>query len=175
MLKYYKLKYMKKILLFFIALVATACGALRPTTCSVQPTFYSYRYVYIMPTGSVTGSTRVYSSYDRSYVSGGVTRTTNPSDLMSGYMMQKGFTVLPQLDQTKLEETLVLSYGETGKRSVGFLWLSDATGIIIQFRDAKTNELVASAEAEDSGSTEADNIRYAIREALDAIFASPIH
>ena len=62
---------------------------------------------------------------------------------------------------------------ETGHRSVGFLWLFDATSIIIQFRDAATNELVASAEAEDYGSTEADNIRYAIREALDAIFASP--
>ena len=78
-----------------------------------------------------------------------------------------------QLDQNKLEETLVLSYGETGHRSVGFLWLFDATSIIIQFRDAKTNELVASAESEDYGSTEADNVRYAIRNALDAIFASP--
>ena len=165
---------MKKILVFFIALVATGCGALRPTTCSVLPTFYKYRYVYIMPTGSVTGSTGVYT-IDRTYVTGGVTRTTNPADMMSGYLMQKGFTILPQLDQNKLSETMVLNYGETGHRSVGFLWLFDATSIIIQFRDAATNELVASAEAEDYGSTEADNIRYAIREALDAIFASPRH
>ena len=163
---------MKKILVFFIALVATGCGALRPTTCSVQPTFYKYRYVYIMPTGSVTGSTSV-RTIDRNYVTGGVTKTVNPADMMSGYLMQKGFTILPQLDQNKLSETMVLSYGETGHRSVGFLWLSDATSIIVQFRDAATNELVASAEAEDYGSTEADNIRYAIREALDAIFASP--
>lgn len=163
---------MKKIVLFLIALVATACSALKPTTCSVLPTFYKYRYVYIMPTGSVTGSTGVYT-IDRTYVSGGVTKTTNPADLMSGYLMQKGFVVLPQLDQNKLSETLVLSYGETGHRSVGFLWLFDATSIIIQFRDAQTNEIVASAEAEDYGSTEADNIRYAITGALDAIFAQP--
>ena len=167
---------MKKILVFFIALVATGCGALRPTTCSVQPTFYKYRYVYIMPTGSVTGSSEIYTHrLDRNttYVSGGITKTTNPADMMSGYLMQKGFTILPQLDQNKLAETLVLSYGETGHRSVGFLWLFDATSIIIQFRDAQTNDLIASAESEDYGSTEADNIRYAIREALDAIFASP--
>jgi len=165
---------MKKILFFFVlAIVATGCGALKPTTCTVHPDFYKYRYVYIMPTGSVTASTGVHTSYDRSYVSGGVTKTTNPADLMSGYLMQKGFTILPQLDQTKLSETLVLSYGETGKRSVGFLWLSDATSIIIQFRDAQTNELIASAEAEDYGSTEADNIRYALTSALDAIFAQP--
>ena len=164
---------MKKIVFFLVALLATSCGALRPTTCSVQPSFYQYRYVYVMPTGSVTGSTAVHASYDYRYVSGGKTKTTNPTDLMAGYLMQKGFTVLPQLDQNKLSETMVVSYGETGHRSVGLLWLSDATSIILQFRDAQTNELVASAESEDYGSTEADNIRYAITNALDAIFASP--
>ena len=164
---------MKKIVLFLIVLVAAACGSVKPTTCSVQPTFYKYRYVYIMPTGSVIGSTAVSTSYVDNRVHGGVTRTTNPSDMMSGVLMQKGFTILPQLDQNKLAETLVLSYGETGHRDVGFLWLSTSTGIIIQFRDAQTNELIASAEAEDFGSTEADNVRYAIQKALDAIFAQP--
>ena len=164
---------MKKILFFFIALAATACSALKPTTCTVQPTFFKYRYVYIMPTGTVTGSTGVHTSLDRSYVSGGVTKTTNPADMMSGSLMQKGFTIIPQLDQSKLSETLVVSYGETGHRSVGFLWLFDATSIILQFRDAQTNDLIASAESEDYGSTEADNIRYAIRNALDAIFEQP--
>ena len=164
---------MKKIVLFLAAIVLTACGALKPTTCSVQPTFYKYRYVYIMPTGSVTGSTGVYTSYVDNRVHGGVTRTTNPSDMMSGYLMQKGLTILPQLDEAKKTETLVLSYGETDHRDVGFLWLSTSTGIIIQFRDAQTNDLIASAEAEDYGSTEADNVRYALRKALDAIFAQP--
>lgn len=164
---------MKKLLLFFAALALTACGALKPTTCSVQPTFYKYRYVYIMPTGSVTGSTGVYTSYVDNRVHGGVTRTANPSDMMSGYLMQKGLTILPQLDEAKKAETLVLSYGETDRRDVGLLWLSTSTGIIIQFRDALTNDLIASAEAEDYGSTEADNVRYAIRKALDAIFAQP--
>jgi hypothetical protein len=126
-----------------------------------------------MPTGSVTGSAGVYASYVDNRVYGGKTKTANPADLMSGILMQKGFTILPQLDQNKLSETLVLSYGETDHRSVGFLWLFDATSIIIQFRDAQTNELVASAESEDYGSTEADNIRYAIRNALDAIFEQP--
>ena len=164
---------MKKILIFIATLALTACGALKPTTCSVHPNFYKYRYVYIMPTGSVTGSTGVYTSYVDDRVRGGVTRTTNPSDMMAGTLMQKGFTILPQLDQNKLAETLVLSYGETGHRDVGFLWLSTSTGIIIQFRDAQTNDLIASAEAEASGSTEADDVRYAIEKAMDAIFSQP--
>ena len=165
---------MKKILFFlFAALAMTGCAPLKQTVCSVQPTFYKYRYVYIMPTGSVTGSTGVYTSYVDNRVYGGKTKTANPADLMSGILMQKGFTILPQLDQNKLAETLVLNYGETGQRDVGFLWLSTSTNIIIQFRDAQTNDLIASAEAEDVGSTEADNVRYAIQKALDAIFAQP--
>lgn len=91
---------------------------------------------------------------------------------MSGYLMQRGYTVIPQLNEKKLAETLIVSYGETGQRSMEFLWLFDATSIIVQFRDAQTNELIASAEAEDYGSTAADNVRYAIRRALDTIFSS---
>ena len=124
-----------------------------------------------MQTGSVTGSSEMYA-LDNGVILGGTTNTTNPTDIMSGYLMQRGYTVIPQLNEKKLAETLIVSYGETGQRSVGFLWLFDATSIIVQFRDAQTNELIASAEAEDYGSTAADNVRYAIRRALDTIFYS---
>lgn len=162
---------MKKVLLFFVVALFTACSALRPVTYSVQPTLLNYKYVYIMQTGSVTGSSEMYA-LDNGVILGGTTNTINPTDIMSGYLMQRGYTVLPRLDEKKLSETLVVSYGETGQRSVGFLWLFDATSIIVQFRDAQTNELIASAEAEDYGSTAADNVRYAIRRALDTIFYS---
>ena len=162
---------MKKILLFFAVALFTACSSLRPVTYSVQPTLFNYKYVYIMQTGSVTGSSNIYT-LDNGTIIGGTTNTTNPTDIMSGYLMQRGYTVIPQLNEKKLAETLIVSYGETGQRSVGFLWLFDATSIIIQFRDAQTNELIASAEAEDYGSTAAENVRYAIRRALDTIFSS---
>ena len=162
---------MKKVLLFFVVALFTACSALKPVTYSVQPTLFNYKYVYIMQTGSVTGSSDIYT-LDNGIIMGGVTNSTNPTDVMSGYLMQKGYTILPQLNENKLSETLVVSYGETGQRSVGFLWLFDATSIIIQFRDAQTNELIASAEAEDYGSTAAENVRYAIRRALDSIFST---
>lgn len=149
-----------------------SCGGLQPVQVSVQPNFYKYRYVYVMPTGSVTASSGVYST-SSGYVSGGVTRSVNPTDIITGYLMRKGMNILPALDQNKLSETMVVSYGEAGRRNMGFLFLDVATGIVIQFRDAATNDLVASAQAEDSGYTEADNVRYAIERALDAIFSSP--
>lgn len=149
----------------------TACGGLQPVSVTVQPNFYNYRYVYVMPTGSVTASTGVYA-YDNT-VSGGLTRTINPTDAITGYLMKKGYSILPALDNDKLNETMVVSYGETDRRSAGFLYLDVATEVVIHFRDAKTNDLLASAQAEDYGLTEADNVRYAINRALDAIFSSP--
>lgn len=163
---------MKKILLLScITLIITACSTLKPVTYTVNPKLFNYRYVYIMQTGSVTGSSELYT-LDDGIILGGTTTSANPTDIISGYLMQKGYVIIPQLDEKKLSETLVVNYGETGRRSMGFLWLFDATSIIIQFRDAQTNDLVASAEAEDYGYTEADNVRLAIRRALDTIFSS---
>lgn len=166
------MKTLKGFLACLMLLTMTACGSLQPVTTSVQPTFYKYKYLYIVPTGSVTASTSVHTNYDGT-VSGGLTRTVNPADIIKGYLMKKGMNILPALDQDKLSETLVVNYGETGRRSAGFLFLDVATEIVIQFRDAKTNDLVASAQAEDYGRTEADNVRYAIERALDAIYSSP--
>ena len=111
---------MKKVLLFFVVAIFTACSTLRPVTYSVQPTLLNYKYVYIMQTGSVTGSSEMYA-LDNGVILGGTTNTINPTDIMSGYLMQRGYTVLPRLDEKKLSETLVVSYGETGQRSMGFL------------------------------------------------------
>ena len=44
---------------------------------------------------------------------------------------------------------------------------------IVTFNLSLKYDVIASAEAEDYGSTEADNVRYALRKALDAIFAQP--
>lgn len=165
------MKTIKGLIACVLLLSMTACGGLQPVTVTVQPNFHKYRFVYVMPTGSVTASTGVYA-YDNT-VSGGVTRTINPTDAITGYLMKKGYSILPALDNDKLAETMVVSYGETGRRSAGFLFLDVATEVVIQFRDAKTNDLVASAQAEDYGQTEADNVRYAIERALDAIFSSP--
>jgi hypothetical protein len=49
---------------------------------------------------------------------------------------------------------------------------SYAISVNIQFRDAKTFELIASGEAEGIGSTEADDVRNAVNKALHSIFAN---
>ena len=90
--------------------------------------------------------------------------------------MEKGYIILPQLQEEFLDKTLVVSFGELPKQLNG-LTFSTCT-ILLQFRDAKTSELVASSKADGVSKnewsfihpTEADGVRNAIIRALDALF-----
>ena len=95
--------------------------------------------------------------------------TTNPSEVIAGYLMKKGYTILPELTADLEEKTLVINYGHLGKRRLSLF--SHSNIVILQFRNAQTHELVASSEAEGgNGANEANDILQAITRALDALF-----
>ncbi len=95
-------------------------------------------------------------------------KSVNPRDIISGYLTKKGFIVLDKIDDFLIEKTLIVNYGESGKRSFGFGYATETT---IQFITAKSKELVASITAEGCGDTEADDIKKAIRKAINALFS----
>ena len=66
------------------------------------------------------------------------------------------------------KETLIVNYGESGRRNRGLGYTIEVT---IQFISAYTHEMFCSCTAEGQGSTEADDIRQAIKRALDGLFA----
>lgn len=125
-----------------------------------------YKYAYIRPTGSLTsGLGTVYNSGNNIYGSATI-RSVNPSEIIAGNLMQKGFIILPVIDPDLLDDTVIVSYGETGRRMVGFGYAIEVT---IQFISAETNGKVCTCKAEGKGLTEADDIRKAINRALSAI------
>ncbi|MBQ9312862.1 MAG: hypothetical protein IJ213_07450 [Bacteroidales bacterium] len=119
----------------------------------------NYKYVYVTPTKELT------SSYGEIINSLGytVSKSVNPQDVISGILINKGYIILPELDSAIAEETLVVTYGESGRRYVSSGYTIEVT---IQFISAKTHKLVCSCTAEGQGSTEADDIREAITRAL---------
>ncbi len=162
---------MKK--LFFCALVAmfafASCGVMLKTpVASVKSNVYKYNYVYVVPTSGVTSSSGVSGGQFGLGVYGGQTKTVNPSEVISGYLMKIGYTPIPSIIEDLAEKTLVVSYGYTGRRQLGLF--AYASCIIIQMRDAKTHEMVASCEAEGCGDDETDDILQAIHSGLNAIF-----
>lgn len=159
---------MKKILtLFIVALSLTSCRlVLNAPIVQRHSSLYNYAYVYVVPTAAVTSSPGVYGGQYGVY--GGATRTISPSEVIGGYLMKKGYTPIPSVTDDLADKTLVVSYGFTGRRKLG--WFAYASCIIIQMRDAKTHQIVASCESEGCGSDETYDILQAITSGLNAIF-----
>lgn len=146
---------------FFI--IFTGCTTLRPATVVKNDNISNYQYLIINGTTSLTSGTGgfvngVYYSESKS---------VNPRDVISGYMAKKGFIILPELDNELLDKTLLVTYGESGRREVFWGYTTEVT---IQFISPVTKQLSFSSTAEGIGSTEADDIKKAITRALDALF-----
>lgn len=127
-----------------------------------------FKYAYISPTKELTSSTG--SAYGGQYgiYGSSTTKSVNPSDVIAGILIQKGYVILPELNPELAKETLIVNYGESGRRNRGLGYTIEVT---IQFISADTNQMICSCTAEGQGSTEADDIRQAIKRALDGLFA----
>lgn len=95
-------------------------------------------------------------------------KTVNPADLITGIFIKEGLIRLPELKPELAEETLIINYGESGKRNTGGLG-GYTLEVTIQLISAKTSSFVCSCTAEGQGSTEADDIRHAITRCLNEL------
>ena len=106
---------------------------------TVKGDLWKYSYFYVVPTNGVT------SNFG----------TISPSEIVSGYLMQKGYNVLSSESPELLDKTLAVTYGIIGN------------GIIIQMKDAKTQELVATYQVDGFSVGAASQIREATYKALE--------
>lgn len=161
---------MKRIYLFTIAIIGilflNSCGSLKAPVIHQFRSIDGYKYVYITPTAEVTSSTGVaYAIGNGLY--GNTSKTINPSDVISGIFLKNGFIRLPELKPELLDQTIVVNYGESGRRNKGLGYTIEVT---IQILSAKTSEPICICTAEGQGETEADDVRIAIIRALTPIF-----
>jgi len=161
---------MKRIYILTIAIInlflISSCGSLKAPTIHQFNSIEGYRYVYITPTAELTSSTGVaYAVGNGLY--GNSSKTINPSDVISGIFLKNGFIRLPELKPDLSDQTIVVNYGESGRRNKGLGYTIEVT---IQILSAKTNEPICICTAEGQGETEADDIRIAINRALTPLF-----
>lgn len=149
--------------LLILSLLTFGCASLRPATSIKNGSLDSYRYFYITPTNSLTSSSG--ATISGQYYS--TSKTVNPSDVITGILSKDGLIRLPELKPELTDETMIINYGESGRRNTG---LGGYTiEVTIQFISAKTSSLVCSCTAEGQGSTEADDIRQAITRCLNEL------
>lgn len=153
--------------LFILIAWSYGCASLRPTlrpaTSVKNASLVGYKYIYVSPTNSVTAGSGFTINGDLT----SKTNTLNPADLITGIFIKEGLIRLPELKPELAEETLIINYGESGKRNTG---LGGYTlEVTIQLISAKTSSFVCSCTAEGQGSTEADDIRQAITRCLNEL------
>ena len=157
-------------ILFCLVLMSSCAATLLPVSVQQNSTLDGYKYVYITPTSGITSTTG--GVYGGSYGVYGSTQTQSiyPSDIIAGIMIKKGFTQIPNISPELASQTLIINYGESGRRNVGLL--SYTIEVTLQILSAKTHEIVCISTAEGLGSTEVDDIRIAITRALEEVFPS---
>jgi hypothetical protein len=158
---------MKTSRLFIISLISLfiiSCTSLKPVTSVRIGTIEDYQFIYISPTNSLTSSTG--TMIGGQYIA--TTKSVNPADVIAGILSKKGLVRLPELKPDITDQTLIVNYGESGRRDIGLGYTIEVT---IQFISAKSNQLICSCTAEGLGSTEADDIRQAITRCLDELMS----
>ena len=149
-------------------LLANGCAPLRTPVIVRNAPIEMYKYAYISPTKELTSSTG--GTYGGQYgiYGSSTTKSVNPSDIIAGILIQNGFIIVSEIKSELAKETVIVNYGESGRRNRRFGYTIEVT---IQFISADTNQMICSCTAEGQGSTEADDIRQAIKRALDGLFA----
>lgn len=162
------MKYLQSLALLVMGLfLLISCGSLKAPIIKQNEPISSYRYFYIMPTPELTSSSGgVYGSHYGVY-GRSLTKTIIPSDIISGTLLKQGFVRLPEIDPNLADKTLIVNYGESGRRNLNFGYSIEVT---IQFLSALTHSVVCVCTAEGQGSTESDDIRIAINRALEPLF-----
>ncbi|MBO4308030.1 MAG: hypothetical protein J5848_06955 [Bacteroidales bacterium] len=158
----------KTIFILLMPLLFASCVSLQPVRVTRNSSLDQYTYFYITPTETKTGSSG--GVYGNGYGVYGSSRSksTNPADIISGYLIKRGLVRLPEIKSDLADKTMIINYGETGRRSTG---LGGYTiEVTLQILSAKTSEVICVVTGEGQGETEADDIRIAINRCLEEIY-----
>lgn len=144
-------------------ILTSSCATLKPPITVREGSLEKYKYVIIAPTNSMSSNAGLLISGQ--YISS--SKSVNPADVISGHLAKAGFIRIPEEKPGLAEQTLIVNYGESGRRSTA---LGGYTiEVTIQMISAATNTQVCLCTAEGQGETEADDIRKAISRCLSAL------
>ncbi|MDE6249491.1 MAG: hypothetical protein K2M29_07255 [Paramuribaculum sp.] len=159
--------YFNIVLYLIFPILICGCASMRPPVINTynDDKISNYRYFYVSPTGDYTSSSGVYGNQYGVY--GGTTKSTNPCNIISGILIKNGYIQVNEVNPNNARETMIVSFGETGRRNVN---LGYSIEVSIQFISAATQLPICICTAEGQGETEADDVRKAIQRALKPLF-----
>ena len=157
----------------FLAVILTSilvsCAILKAPIITKNYPIEEYKYVFMPTTSSLVSGTGVVRGGQYGVYGFSSSNSVNPSDVISGILLKEGFTILPEIKQEFVDKTLIVNYGESGRRNVVGGLGGYTIEVTIKFISAKSYETICSCTAEGQGSTEADDIREAITRCLSGL------
>ena len=155
--------------ILLLSLCLVSCVTLKPVSIekSDEDSLDKYRYFYINPSGVKTGSTGYVVCNQFGVFGGGGTRSTTPSDVISGILIKQGYIRVAEIEESLKEKTIIVNYGEIGRRQIDLGYSIEVT---IQFTSAKTHNVICTVSGEGYGETEADDVYNAITRCMNTVF-----
>jgi hypothetical protein len=146
-----------------------ACASLKEPVIKKDKSIDNFQYAIMPMTSSKVSTTgAVYGNQTGVYGSTS-TREVNPGALIEGFLLKRGMVILNEIQPQHKARTLMVRYGESGKRDVAGGLGGYTLEVTIVFTSAQTNEPVYFCTAEGQGSTEADDIREAVERCLSGL------
>ena len=138
----------------------------RKANCKKYTDTDKYQFVEIPSTNNLNSSSgRIYGNQYRIYGSS-QSKSMNPSSIIEGLLLKKGLTSVNNITPKIIDKTLIVKYGESGRRDVMGGLGGYTLEVTMKFISAKTQEPVFLCTSEDQGETEVDDIRDAITRCL---------
>ena len=100
-------------------------------------------------------------------VYGGPTKSINPASLISGILFNNGFIQVNEVNPNNAKETMIVNFGETGRRNVNLGYSIEVT---IQFISAYTQRPICTCTAEGKEKRKLTMLGEAIQRALKPLF-----
>ena len=160
------MKVIKLLVITFTIILINGCAVLQEPIIKKNESIDKYQYVVIPATSSKVSSTG--GIYGGQYGVYGLStsKEVNPSAVIEGILLKKGLVSVNEIRPEIIDKTLIVRYGESGRRDVAGGLGGYTLEVTIIFISAKTNNTIYSCTAEGQGETEADDIRQAITRCL---------
>ena len=163
------MKIIKYLLTTLISFSISACAVLQEPIIEKQETIDKYQYAVLPATSNVSSSAGSVFGGQYGVYGTSTSKELDPSAVIEGILLKKGIISVNEIRSEILDETLIVKYGESGRRDVAGGLGGYTLEVTIVLISAKSNNRVYSCTAEGQGSTEADDIREAITRCLSGL------
>jgi hypothetical protein len=163
------MKLINLILIVLLFVIATSCAILKDPEITKRENIDNYSFVVLPKTNSLTSETGGVYGNQYGVYGGSTTKEMNPGQVIEGIFLKRGLVSTDSVNTENKDKTLIVKYGESGKRNVAGGLGGYTLEVTIALISAKTNSIVYSCVAEGQGETEVDDIREAIHRCLSGL------